>query len=115
MARHDDDILEEGVPTPQFLNAEEEGLFAEVMLGDEAVRFLDSDLGRVLRGYAEVEKEHAKEALLTADAETPEGRTEIRQAQFRAAVANQFLGFIRDALSQGEVAHQSLLQMREQA
>lgn len=108
-------IIEDGIPTPQFLNEEEEALFAEVVLGDEAVTFLNSDLGRALRGYALQRREEAKEALLAADMDTHEGRQQIKAAQFQAAVANQFLQFVQEALSRGEMAHQQLLQMREQA
>lgn len=108
-------IIEDGIPTPQFLDEEEEALFAEVMLGDEAVRFLNTDLGRLLRGYALERREDAKEALLSADPDTETGLQKIKAAQLQAAVANQFLQFVQDALSRGEMAHQQLLQKREQA
>lgn len=110
-----DELIADGLMTPQFLSDEEEALFAEVLLGDEAIRFLNSDLGRVMRGHAQERREAAKEALLTANPDTDKGREAIKAAQFNAAVADQFLTFVRDAISSGEVAHQSLLQMREQA
>ncbi|MFG6159633.1 hypothetical protein ACGTNG_12575 [Halomonas sp. 1390] len=113
-----DDIkqtLEEGVPTPDFLNQEEQALFAEATLGEETIRFLDSDLGRVLRGYALQERAEAKEAMLKEDPMTAAGRQAIRDHQFRAAVADYVLTFFREALDRGEVAYQSLKQLREQA
>lgn len=110
-----DNIIEDGTLTPQFLSEEEEALFAEVVLSDEAVTFLNTDLGRLIRGYAIERREEAKEALLAADMDTEEGRNQIKAAQFQAAVANQFLQFIQEALSRGDMAHQQLLQMREQA
>lgn len=110
-----DSILDDGLVTPQFLNREEEALFAEVLLGDEAVTFLNGDLGRLLRGYALQRREEAKEALLAANPDTESGREQIKAAQFQAAVASQFLSFIQEAIATGEVAHQSLLQLREQA
>lgn len=109
--------LDEGELTPQFLNDEERALFAEAKLGDEAVAFLDSDLGRYLRGCAMQRRAAARDALVSpeADPDTPEGRNKIREARFQAAVADQFLEFIREAVTTGEVAFQSLKQMRDQA
>uniref|UniRef100_UPI0026174BB5 hypothetical protein n=1 Tax=uncultured Halomonas sp. TaxID=173971 RepID=UPI0026174BB5 len=99
--------------TPEFLNAEEEALFAEFMLGEEAIRFLNSDLGRVMRGFALMRREEAKEAILHADPDAEDGRQKIKAAQFQAAVADQFLTFVQDALSAGDMAEQNLKQMRD--
>lgn len=96
-----------------FLDAEEEALFAEFLLGDEAIRFLDSNLGRTLRGFARMRKEEAKEALLCADPDTEDGRRAIRAAQFSAAVADQFLSFVQEAIAAGESAEQNLKLIRE--
>lgn len=112
MKKTPEEMLGDGDMTPDFLDDEEKILFAEAMLGEEAIRFLDSDLGRVLRGYAEQEREAAKEELLR----TPSWRKrKIDRLQQRAAVADQFLAFIREALMRGEVAHGNLKQMRNQA
>lgn len=102
-------LLDEGQITPEFLSREEESLFAEALLGQEAITFLNSDLGRVLRGYAMQEREEAKEALLS----TPAWRKrKIQQLQFRAAVADHFLGFVREAVMRGEMAYRGLEQLR---
>jgi len=109
---HEKIAIEDGLLTPQFLSRAEEELFAEVMLGDEAVTFLNTDLGRVLRGYAMQEMEKAKDAL----ASVPAWRTrKIRKLQFDYAVANQFLSFVQEALVRGKVAEQNLTSMREQS
>lgn len=106
---HEDIAITDGELTPQFLNRVEEALYAEVLLGDEAVTFLNSDLGRVLRGYALQEVEEAKDALLTC----PWWRKrKLQQLQFKAAVAKQFLGFIQEALIRGRVAESNLRAMR---
>lgn len=109
--------LEDAELTPKFLSDEERELFAQADLGEKAVAFLDSDLGRFMRGCALQRRYEAKEALLSTDAdpETPEGRAKIREARFNAAVADQFLAFVREAVTTGEVAYQSLKQMRDQA
>ena len=112
---HQQQTIDDGVPTPEFLNAEEEALFAQATLGEEVIRFLNSDLGRVMRGYAQQEVADAKNALLHADPLTPEGQKIIRDAQFKAAVANQFLGFIQEITNASEGAYQQLRQMRDQA
>ena len=95
--------------TPAFLSQEEQELYAEAVLGKDAVDFLNSELGRVLRGYALQHIEEAKTALLTV----PTWRKrKIQQLQFKAAVAEQFLAFIREAVMRGETALQGLNQMR---
>lgn len=104
--------LDEGRLTPEFLSKEEESLFAEAALGAEAVAFLNSDLGRVLRGFALQEIEAAKDDLLTT---APWRKRRIQQLQFRAAVAGQFLDFIREAVLRGDVAYEGLQAMRDEA
>ena len=95
--------------TPAFLSDEEQAMYAEAMLGKDAVDFLNSDLGRTIRGYAVQNIEEVKEALL----KTPAWRKrKIQQLQFKAAVANQFLSFIREAVMRGEIAMQGLNQLR---
>ena len=96
--------------TPSFLTEEEQALFSEAILGKDAVEFMNSDLGRVLRGYAAQNIEEAKEALL----KVPVWRKrKIQQLQFKAAVANQFFGFIREAVVRGEMAIHGLNQLRD--
>lgn len=103
--------LDEGRLTPAFLSNEEEALFAEALLGQEAIDFLNSDLGRVMRGYALQKREEAKEALLTTPAWR---RRRIQTLQFQAAVADQFLAFVREVVVRGDVAHQGLIAMRNE-
>lgn len=101
--------IEDGQLTPHFLNKAEEELFAEAVLGRDAIAFLNSDLGRVIRGYALQELEISKQKLL----KTPFWRwRKIIKLQHKAAVAQQFLSFIQEALMRGKVAEQNLEQMR---
>lgn len=94
---------------PGFISKAEESLYAEALLGRDAIAFLNSDLGRVLRGYARQEIEISKEKLL----KTPFWRwRKITKLQQKAAVAQQFLSFIQEALLRGRVAEQNLEQMR---
>jgi len=105
------DFIEQEHVTPKFLSDEEERLFAEVMLKEEAIKFLNSDLGKVLRGFAEQERREAAEALLKT---APWRKRRIQQLQFKAAVAGSFLTWIGEVLAMGDVAHQNLLQMRDE-
>lgn len=113
MADHSKQTIDGGIPTPAFLNQSEQTLFAEAALGEEATRFLESDLGRLMTGYAAERIEAAKNELLTADYNTEVGKKQIRDAQFKAAVASQFLCFVQEAVTVGETAYQQLKQDRE--
>lgn len=104
-----DEILRSGELTPEFINQHEQTLFAEAMLGEEAINFLNSDLGKVLRGYALQQMAECKNELLR----TPWWRfLKIQRLQFEARVAEQFLRFIAEALTNGESAYQQLKEMR---
>lgn len=112
MAKSREEVLSEGETTPQFLDDAERAEFAQALLGDEAVRFLESDLGQLLRGYADQELEEVKDELLR----TPSWRKrKINKLQFRGAVAEQFIRFVQEAILNGQVSEQNLKQMREQS
>lgn len=105
-----EEALNDALLTPQFLSEEEEALFAEAAMGQEAIDFLNSDLGRVLRGMAIHKRKEAMEALVTAPIDDT---AKCRQLQFEAAVAGQFLGFIQEVLTAGELAEERLIEMRQ--
>lgn len=104
--------IDDSLLTPQFISQEEEVLFAEAVLGDAAVTFLNSELGQLLRGFASQAREKAKEALTKVD---PDHAAKIRELQMRAAVADQFVKFVAEAVQQGEIAHNALINMRKEA
>ena len=95
--------------TPDFLDKEEEALYSEFMLGQEAITFLNSDLGRLLRGMALQDEFEAATALLKVN---PKDETAITKLQFKAKVAQQFTTYIQEVLGRGEVAEQSLREYR---
>jgi|AntRauTorcE11897_2_1112592.scaffolds.fasta_scaffold14187_2 hypothetical protein len=109
--------LDDGELTPKFLNDEERALFAQADLGEQAITFLNSELGRFMRGCAMQDRSEALEALAhpDADPDKEDGRDKIRDARFKAAVANQFLEYIQAAVNNGEVAFQSLMQLRDES
>ena len=101
--------FDESTITPGFLSNEEQALYADALLGREAVEFLNSDLGRLLRGYAVQRREEAKEALANVPAWR---KRKIQTLQFQAAVAGQFLSFVQEAVMSGKMAEQMITQMR---
>ncbi len=94
----------------QFHNDEERALFTEAKLGQEAINFLASDLGRFLQGCAQADIDDAKEALITVDCRQYEA---IENLQFQARVANQFIGWIGEAIQNGHYAEQQLDQLND--
>ena len=78
-----------------------EELVAHALIGDEAEKFLESDLGKCLFGMAQQEVMLAQEALETVD---PENMLEIRRLQNRAWLGRSFEGFVRELIDRGRQA-----------
>ena len=101
-------LAAEDTPTA-FINEAERALFHEAKLGEDAKDFLDSPLGKLLKGRAILEIEDAQAALLTVE---PEDVATIRKLQFKAAVARQFVSWLADAVANGDQAFEQLEEMR---
>jgi hypothetical protein len=84
-------------------------LVAAAELGDEAKRFLESDLGRCLLGMAEQEVQLAQEALAEVDPTDTEG---IRKLQNQAKLYRTFNEWLKELLDKGEAALQAFIQQR---
>jgi hypothetical protein len=84
-------------------------LVAAAELGDEAKRFLESDLGRCLLGMAEQEVQLAQEALAEVD---PTDTEAIRKLQNHAKLYRQFNDWLKELLDKGEAALQAFIQQR---
>jgi hypothetical protein len=80
-------------------------LSAEAILGDDADKFLRSDLGKVVIGLAIQEAEEAKEEFKTVN---PENSARIRELQNIIWRAESFEGWLRGLVVEGEQALQSL-------
>lgn len=76
-------------------------LIAEALIGDEAEKFLESDLGKCLIGMARQETDAAIFALETVD---PENTIEIRRLQNRAWLGRSFEGFVLELIERGRNA-----------
>lgn len=80
-------------------------LSAEAILGDDADKFLRSDLGKVVIGLAIQEADEAKEEFKTVN---PEDSKRIRELQAIIWRAESFEGWLRGLVVEGEQALQSL-------
>lgn len=80
-------------------------LSAEVVIGDDADKFLRSDLGKVVIGLAIQEAEDAKEEFKTVD---PTDSKRIMQLQAVIWRAESFESWLRGLVVEGEQALQSL-------
>jgi hypothetical protein len=85
-------------------------LIAEAELGDEAKRFLESDLWRCLNGMAEQEVAIAREALESVD---PTDAAKIRELQNHAKLFRTFETWVKELLHRGNNALEIFKQERD--
>ena len=78
-----------------------EELVAEALIGDEAKKFLESDLGKTLIGMSEQDKELAVLQFSDADITDPK---KMRKIQDDIRFALEFRGRIIDLFNRGEEA-----------
>lgn len=78
-----------------------DALIAEAELGDEAKKFIESDLGKCLLGMAQQEVALAQEALETV---VPTDVEKIRTLQNQAKLGRQFEQWLLELLDKGESA-----------
>lgn len=81
------------------ITMEDDELIAAAELGDEARKFLESDLGRCLIGMARQEVQMAQEKLIDVD---PGDMRAVRTLQNQARVGRWFEEWINELLSRGE-------------
>lgn len=88
--------------TPEFKDEREEGLYSIAQAGMAAQSFLDSQTGRLVIDAAQKDVDAAAQALLTAKPEAVLG------LQHKAMIAHKAIGWILDAINDGELAYQKL-------
>ena len=93
------------------MNREDE-LNAEMIIGDDARQFLESELGRTILGMAEQEKLSAQEELCSVDAEDAK---RIRDLQNTVARANSFAGWLIELINRGADAEKILMSEKVEA
>jgi hypothetical protein len=77
---------------------DEEGLIAEAEIGDEARKFVESELGKTLLGMAHQEILMAQEALEKID---PSEIEKIRELQNQAKIARHFEQWLGELITKG--------------
>ena len=85
-------------------------LIAAAELGEEARRFLESDLGKCLLGMAQQEVALAQEALERVD---PADTEAVRKLQNQAMLGRQFEQWLLELLDKGESALEVFKQQNE--
>ena len=80
---------------------EKETAISEALIGEEAKKFKESELGQVLIGMAEHESQLAMEALATVN---PTDVPAIERLQNRVALGRQFGAFIEELINRGDQA-----------
>lgn len=88
-----------------------EELEAEALLGDEAKRFLEGDLGKVLKGIAEQE---VKKAILEFEEADLTDEKKVRDLQNRIWRASRFTGWLEELVERGEEALRALQQQKQE-
>ncbi len=87
-------------------------LIADAELGDEAARFLESDLGKCLLGMAQQEVMAAHEGL---EKVSPVDIEAIRALQNKALLGRQFEQWLKELVSNGEQAIALFKQQQEES
>lgn len=94
--------------TPQFANEEEEALFATAVLGENARRFMTTDVGVYVLARAAEQIAQAKNELL----KTPSWRKrKITNLQNQAKIAQNTIMWLNELLDDAEIAHDRLLKI----
>jgi hypothetical protein len=79
------------------LNVDE--VVAEALIGDEAKKFVESDLGRCVLGMAKQDLDEAKEKLIDATEEK-----EQEELRLKAMLARRFPDYLSELITRGEQA-----------
>lgn len=98
----------------EFVNAEEQSLFAEAMLGEEVIQFLNSGTGRYLHGRAKQVFDDGIRKMYELDPYTAEGKKEHSRLKFEAALAERFMMWCADAIQNGRTAGVQLETYRDE-
>lgn len=90
---------------PAFIDDRERELFAVAQLGIKTQQFMNTEVGRMMIGYAEQEIHMHALALLDV---SPDDHEKVQEHRFKAHVAMLFKQFLDEAINSGEAAYQQL-------
>lgn len=97
----------------EFTSDEEREYFEEARLGIEIESWLvRTEVGRYLHGRAKADYEQAKEDLLACD---PLDAVTADKCRHKAAVANSFMRYLTEGISNGRNSEQQLESLQEES
>jgi hypothetical protein len=95
------------IPEDESIEAQRE----IAVFGREVELFIETDrIGQFLVRQARLHVEEAQEALLTVD---PDDVKKVRELQFKARVAGAVMGWLKQAINDGDNATRTLQQERD--
>jgi hypothetical protein len=97
----------------EFINDQEKQYFAEAMVGEEVLSFLNSTTGMYLHGCAKRTYQKCLEELFELDPFTAEGKKEHARLQREAWCAEQFMKWCKEAIETGRDAAVQLESYRD--
>lgn len=77
---------------------------AEILLGDEARRFVVSSLGQFMLQRAKSQEDEAIKALIEVNSWSPFARRKMRRLQNEINQARQFIDWINELIMNGDAA-----------
>lgn len=103
-AKENNDLLN----SLEFVDERERLYFAQAQLGDEAVRFLQSPIGRYLHGRAKQQADECSAEALSCNPDSYFGRRKLVKLQKKSATALAFMSWCVDIITEGDLAGQEL-------
>lgn len=92
-----------------FADERERMLLAEATVGQEAIDFLNTGIGRYLHGCAKQQIAECTAALADVNPDTYFGRRKIKRLQAELAQARMFSRWLAEAIQAGQLAEKELL------
>ncbi len=97
----------------EFVNEQEKEYFAEAMVGEEVLDFLNSTTGRYLHGRAKRVFQESVKKMFELDPYTAQGKIAHERIKREAWCAEQFMKWCADAIHAGRDAATQLNSYRD--
>jgi len=97
----------------EFVDNRERDYFAKAQMGEQVREFLTSPVGRYLHGRAKLDYENARNELLDCDPDNFFGRRKFRRLTKKARVAESFMRYLTEALTEASLATHELDHYRD--
>ena len=97
----------------EFINDQERQYYAEAMVGEEVLSFLNSTIGMYLHGRAKQIYQESIKEMFEIDPYSPEGKKAHARIKQEAWCAQQFMKWCTDAIIEGQQAAVQLENYRD--